>query len=220
MKPIRNRLRFISFYTKNTVYEKTVKDCLVPGLEHWGLPYHIFAVDDLGEWKINSRQRPLYIKKAMELFPTENILWIDADAKILKFPDLLYHIPDACDVGVNYLHWQDHYSHYKDSDRMEILDGTSYYKNSPFMLTFMDEWIDKAVIQGNNHRLTLDVMIKERIHVDLNLFLIPREYCYIMTQPDGTAPAKPLENPTIAHFQASRLARTDLYGKHSNETGF
>ena len=208
-----NNLRFISSFTTGTIYEKVIQDLLVPSLEHWCLPYHIFAKPNLGNWAANSRQRPLYIKEAMEMFPGENILWVDADARILKYPDLLFHIPESIHLGVNYLSWADHYGRPSDEDKTEILDGTSYYKNCKEMIPFMEEWIERSVRAERNHRLTLDTMIKEQMDENLQLFIIPREYCYIMTRPDGSEPYVPIKYPTIAHFQASRLARHNLYDK-------
>lgn len=205
-----NNIRFISSFTTGTIYEKIANEYIRASFEHWNLPYHIFAKPDLGKWDINSRQRPLYIKEAMELFDGENIVWIDADARILKYPNLFFKIPDSCHVGVNYLEHKLHY--YKpESTIIEILDGTSYYKNCPEMITFCDEWIERSVHVNKNHRHVLNEMINEKIKEYLNLFIIPRDYCYILNTPDGRGPAVPIENPVVVHYQASRDARHDLY---------
>jgi len=206
----RNKIRFISSYTIGTCYEQIIKDLLIPDLIRWNLSYHVFEKPNLGSWIINSRQRPLYIKEAMKMFPGENIVWIDADAKILKYPELLFRIPETYDIGVNYLKWKEHYGRPEDKNKIEILDGTSYYKNSPSMLLFIDEWIERSVKVEKNHRHVLGQMIDEQKDKTLNLFLIPREYCYIVSKPDGTQPKIPLNNPTIAHYQASRQARINL----------
>lgn len=210
MGVLMNKLRFISSFTINTIYEKIANEGLRPSLEQFGLPYYIFAKQDLKDWSANSRQRPLYIKEAMEMFPGENLVWIDADAKILKFPELLFHIPDAVHVGVNYFWWCDHYYQHTNSKTIEILDGTSYYKNDDVMKKFVEEWIERVIPNKINHRLELDKMIKEKKD-EINLFLLPREYCYIMTQPNGDQPVIPIQEPIIAHFQASRNARKNLY---------
>ena len=207
-----NKLRFISSFTVGTIYEDIVQN-LLADFVNYQLPYYIFPVSDLGEWKINSRQRPLYIKEAMKKFPGENLLWIDADARILKYPELLFHIPDSCHLGVNYMRWDEHYGRASDVDKVEILDGTSYYRNTPDMIPFMDEWIARAVTAGKNHRMVLKSMIDERIEEHLNIFLLPRAYCYVTTRPDGSKPAIPLQDPVIAHYQASRQAKIDLKGK-------
>jgi hypothetical protein len=204
----KNKIRFISAFTIGTMYDKVYNDFLLPGLIKWNLPYHVFEKPNLGNWAINSRQRPLYIKEAMKMFPGENIVWIDTDAKILQYPELLFKIPETYDIGVNYLKWKEHYGRSDDKNKIEILDGTSYYKNSSSMLIFIDEWIQRSVKVGKNHRHVLDEMIKEQ--KDKNIFLIPRDYCYITTKPDGTQPTIPLKDPIIAHFQASRQARINL----------
>lgn len=206
-----NNLRFISSFTTGTLYEKIIKN-LESDFQKFNLPYHIFEVPDLGEWKANSRQRPLRIKEAMEMFPGENILWVDADARILKYPEVLFHIPQSCHLGVNYLQYSDHYGRPTDGDKVEILDGTSYYKNDYGIKPFIEEWIERSVIAEKNHRHVLKEMIDEQIDEELNLFLIPREYCYIACKPDGSAPAVPIDNPAIIHYQASRLARKGLKG--------
>jgi glycosyltransferase involved in cell wall biosynthesis len=205
----KNNIRFISSFTIGTVYEKIKNDYLLPGLIRWNLPYHVFAKPNLGNWAINSRQRPLYIKEAMKMFPNENIVWIDIDAKILKYPELLFRIPETYDIGINYLKWEEHYGRPEDKNKNEILDGTSYYKNSPSMLLFIDEWIERSVKVDKNHRYILEQMIDEQKN-KLNIFLIPKEYCYITTKPDGTQPSIPLKDPTIAHYQSSRQARINL----------
>lgn len=206
-----NPIRFISSYTKGTIYKNIMDNYLRPSLEKFNLPYHIFEVKDLGHWAVNSRQRPLYIKEAMKLFPGENIVWIDADARVLKSPDVLFHIPLSCHLGANYLMWSDHYGRPGDKDKVEILDGTSYYRNTEDMMPFVDEWIERSVAAGVNHRHMLKEMIDEKIDDKLNLFIIPRSYCYIMTKPDGSDPVVPIKEPVIAHYQASRQARTNLY---------
>jgi hypothetical protein len=208
-----NKIRILSAFTVGTIYEKVMQDLLLPTILQYGIPYYIVPAKDHGEWAVNSRQRPLYIREAMEKFPGENFVWIDADAKILKYPELLFHIPENCDVGVHYMDWADHYGRSNDKGKIEILDGTSYYKNSDKMKKFCDEWIERSVTAGKNHRHVLGTMIDERMDEDLNLFILPRDYCYVLNRPDGSQPAVPLTDPVIAHFQASRLGRHDLYGK-------
>ena len=206
-----NPIRFISSYTEGTIYKDIMDNYLRPSLEKFNLPHHIFSVKDLGHWAVNSRQRPLYIKQAMEMFPGENIVWIDADARILKNPDVLFHIPLSCHLGANYLLWEDHYGRITDKDKVEILDGTSYFQNSPEMLKFMDEWIERSVYDGVNHRRVLGEMIDERIDDNLTMFIIPRSYCYVLTTPDGSEPVNPLKDPTIIHYNVSTKARKNLY---------
>jgi len=212
-----NPIRFISSYTEGTIYKNIMDEMLIPSLEKFNLPYHIFKANDYGSWKINSRQRPLFIKEAMKLFPDENIVWIDADARVLQYPELLFRIPSSVCIGVHYMQWVDHYGRQSDKDKVEILDGTSYYKNCEKMIPFMDEWIQRSVGAEQNHRLTLGKMIEEKIDDDYNIFIIPRSYCYIIDKPDGSKPNVIIDNPVIAHYQASRMARKNLYTGEQHE---
>lgn len=208
-----SKVRFISGFTEGTIYESIIQEGLIPSFKRWGLPFHIYPYKDSGDWATNSRYRPNLIKTAMETFKGENIVWIDADAEIVQFPELLFHIPENIHVAVHYLVWSNHYGRVGDADKVEILDGTSFYRNvDDGLKPFVDEWCDIVNTEKLNHRRVLGAMIDEQIDDNLNVFILPRSYCYIDKKPDGKPPAIPIKDPIIVHHQASRLARINLYG--------
>lgn len=199
-----NNIIFISAFTSRSIYQKLVEENLIPFFKKYQLQHHIFEYKDQGNWAANSRHRPILIKEAMIKYPNHNIVWIDADAKILEVPVLFYTLDAEIQISCHMLNWKLHYGRPSDEGKTEILDGTCYYKNSPEMLEFVDEWIKRSTLSGKNHRLMMGEMIKEK---KLNFFDLPREYCYIVNKPNGDKPAVPIENPIITHHQASRLAR-------------
>lgn len=230
---------YITYYTKGTIYEEVFKTTLLPSLEKWGLDYHAYEIEDTGQWHTNARLKPQIIKRALEEFPDRNIVWIDSDASIEKYPhkiDMINKLRTA-DLATHWLSWEKHYGRDTDKGKFEMLDGTVYFRNTQDIRDFVDLWI-KA--QGtNDHQKTLARMLRgnddvfanpnksiahcgclgmgfslpnknmRRIHFDLDD--LGWEYCYIATRPNGEPPAFPLENPVIVHHQASRIAKRSLH---------
>ena len=95
---------FTSFYTKNTPYEIVIHKYLVPSLIKYDLKHDIVGIDDLGNWNANAGYKPVLIKE-MLLKYKEDICFLDADAKILQYPELLFNIPIQYDFAVHFLDW-------------------------------------------------------------------------------------------------------------------
>ena len=75
--------KVISYYTKNTLYEREVED-LTKSLEDFKLDYHIEGIEDFGGWERNCCFKPTFIKSKLLQFK-KPVLWIDIDAVILHF---------------------------------------------------------------------------------------------------------------------------------------
>lgn len=203
--------RFVSYYTAGTLYEKVMWNYLGPCLETFDLPYHIFGINDLGSWKHNVLLQPSVILTAMKTFPNDNIVWMDSDTMIYHHPELFNRIPERCDIGVYYLNHTDHYGP-QIKTKAELLTGVIYFKNSPKMIEFVDEWLNRSAREDANHRFELAKLIDEKIVGDLNIFLLPRTYAYLATKEDGSLPAVELPDPIIVQHQASMQGKIDLYG--------
>ena len=83
---------FISYYTSG-VYKDVMNNHLLPSLKRWNLQYDIEEVKDFGSWQLNTGFKSKFIKK-MLLKHKQNICFLDADATIEQYPDLLFNIPD------------------------------------------------------------------------------------------------------------------------------
>lgn len=204
---MQNKLIFISFYSKNTVYEKIINARLLPSLKRLNLPYWIKSIENRGSWSRNACQKPAIILEAMNRFQ-EDIIWIDADAEIKEFPSLLYKIPEKYNIGIHYLSWKEHYGRPSDKGKFELIDGTIYIRNNQKMRLFILKWKQISTDKEINHQRILAEMIIER--TDIKVFDFGRKYCYITLTPGNKKPAIELENPIILHYQASRIAKKNL----------
>lgn len=198
---------FISYYTKDTIYQDAINKYLIPSLKKLNLDYHIYAIETLGDWRSNAIQKPLIIQKALNEFRDRDIIWQDADSEVLKEPDLLFNIPAEYDVALAYLNWNAHYG----KEGCEMLDGTVLWRNNERIISFINELIVRSTTQGIDHQKTMAKMIKTEKNI--NVFPLPRTYSYLLSQPNGDKPVIEIENPVIVHHQMSRQGRKSLYEK-------
>jgi len=208
-----NGLKYISFYTIDTLYENLCLTYLLPSLECWGLSYWVKEIKNRGNWAKNTCQKPAIILEALNKYPHHNIVWIDADAEIKNYPILLarlnsIHTYFDYDIGIHYLKWSDHYGRPSDKGKKELVDGTIYIRNNKKMRDFIKEWKKNSTDKEINHQKILEQMLEER--KDIKVYDFGREYCYIDTTSSGKKPAKIIKNPVIVHYQASRQAKKSL----------
>lgn len=207
--------RIVSYYTRKTIYETIMLNYLMPCLHYLKIPYSIFIVQDCGKWETNASFQPEMIWRAMKTFENENIVWMDADVIVQDVPLLFEQIPARCDIGVYYLKHEDHWGGVPPGVQMPkplLNTGVIYFKNSPKMLAFVEEWMLRcSKAQGTSHRIHLAELIDDRINDDLSFFLLPRGYAYVAEREDGKMPAEPMKFPLVIQFQASVFGKKDLY---------
>ena len=80
------RWMVISAYTINTPYEDEVKVLESTLLEH-NVPYKLYPYESQGDWETNCLQKGRIILKAFNELQ-RNIVWLDADAEVLQYPEL------------------------------------------------------------------------------------------------------------------------------------
>ncbi len=200
MKPI-----FISYYTKNTIYQDAINKYLIPSLKKLELQYHIYDIETLGDWKSNAIQKPIILQKALIEFPDNNIIWQDADSEILQDPSLLFNIPVEYDIALHYLNWKAHYGR----EGLEMLDGTVFWRNNEKVRAFINELIKLSTEKGVDHQKTMARMLET--NKSINVFPLPRTYSYLPTQPNGDKSFIEIKNPVIIHYQKSRQGKRSLY---------
>jgi len=203
-----NKPIFISYYTKDTIYQDAINKYLIPSLKKLELEYHIYDIETLGDWKSNAIQKPIILQRALNDFPDRDIIWQDADSEILKYPNLLFNIPEEYDIALHYLNWKAHYGRKGDDGKSEMLDGTVFWRNTDKVKDFILHLIHDSTKKGIDHQKTMAKMLE--INKAFNVFPLPRTYSYLNTKPDGSKPAIEIENPVITHHQLSREAKRSL----------
>lgn len=176
------RFTIVSFYTKHTPYEKEVKN-LVDSLEKVGVSYHVQGVKSLGSWEKNCQYKAQFILDAIQHFET-NIVWIDADAVVMKYPSLFDELD--CDIAYHYL-----------EHRKELLSGTLFIRNNDKMKMVVKRWIEVNATNDRWDQKNLQSIVEA--DAGISKFFLPVAYCKIYDNK-----MQPVAEPIITHYQASR----------------
>ena len=89
----------IAFYTKQTPYEQEIlgldKTC-----KEMGIHCHTKGYRNRGKWVRNAAIKPRFILEMMAKHPGRNLVYLDADARVRKYPGFFEDL-DA-DIGIHY----------------------------------------------------------------------------------------------------------------------
>jgi len=191
--------KIISFYTPN--YKAIAEKYLISSINKLNLNNYIIEVPNQGNWKENTNYKPIFIKECLEKFK-ENLVWIDCDATINSFP-IYFDQLDKSNIDFTYhlLSWEKHYGRPRDKGKFEFLSGTLFFRNNDLVKQFVNIWTECSEEIYPDQK-SLDYTLKK--FGNINSEILPREYCYIDTLPNGNKPSIIIENPVITHYQASR----------------
>lgn len=175
---------------------------LLDSCKQFGLPYHAEAIEDFGSWARNTAYKPRFLLSMLERFPTENIVYLDADAIIRQYPELFERIEG--DVALHFTSRIDpvryrlgrllgqpkqrRYSH-------KVLTGTIFLRNTASSRSFIKAWIEEA---GNMPGREDQDSAERAIDISASTVFsqLPFSYVHIHDHPG--------EGVVIEHFQASR----------------
>lgn len=119
--------RAITFWAGDG-YQRWAKGLEASARAH-GVPLKVYAADDTGDWQKNTLQKATYILKALEEFPGEDILWVDADCSFLQFPSLF----NALDGF--------HYAVYTEGVEVTSINGSvAFFRNIPAVHAVVRLW--------------------------------------------------------------------------------
>jgi hypothetical protein len=194
-----------AFCTTNTPYEEEVKTRLVPSLQKLDIPYYIEAVQNKGNWKTNVAYKPKALYHALEKNPLLNVVGLDADCKVLEYPDLFDNIPLEYDIALHKLDWKTWYGH--NVEKKEVLSGTIFLRNTEAVKNLVKEWYERAIKSNTWEQQVLAQLLEEK---KIPVYELPLSYCYINSLPNGESPKVVIENPVIVHYQASRIYKKRL----------
>jgi hypothetical protein len=204
----------ISYYTRDTAYQKEIQR-LEESLKLFNLPYCFFEKPPLGSWRRNLNFKSSVILEAFKKFKKKDIVFIDADGIVRKYPILF----DELSKSRTY-HMACHYRMYKESlPGGSLLSGTLWFRNVSKTRKLVEKWHKMAwenMDVRHQHCLNLAIHDFEKEGKPVKVFRLPQEYTKIF----DSNYTKGLQ-PVIEHFQASRRFRHKVgYGGHLVDSNF
>ena len=189
----------ISFYTTKSPYEKEVKN-LSKSLDDFNINHIIQAIEPRGTWEENAKYKPIFIKEMLQSTETP-ILWLDADAVVLKYPHIFDTI--TTDVALYYRTTGPCAVRFKG---YELITATMYFNNTSRAEALVDMWLkeqDTTTESSLIEQRSLQHIIPtwQAQHKGTITYL-PQSYCRIFDAPE--------DNTVIQQNQASRRFRREV----------
>lgn len=192
-------LSIISWYTPQ--YKDVMDEYLRPSLKKLDIPYKIYPIDSIGDWRANTCLKPTIIEKAFFQELDRDLLIIDSDARIYDYPKLLDEIPIEYDCAMFWLDWNEWYKN--GSDIKQLATGTLYFRNRPICKELIKVWQEFCSSTPMTDQKVLELALVE--FPDLKIYKLPYEYLWINSLPGNRKPfVKRPDNVIIEHFQISR----------------
>jgi hypothetical protein len=155
-------------------------------------------------WHENVADKPAFILKCLELFPDEDIVWVDIDAKLCQYPVLFDEIEEdfaAYQFPIN------------DKTRGQVrqlygfvLDflyftGTMFFKNNDKARELLRRWL-KCHFVHEKHKCPTQRSLYDALKYDcpkgLNIYNLPESYCYIMPKKGEPDPDRVIEHYIVS----------------------
>lgn len=175
-------MKIVAYYTVDTPYEQEALEFKDSFKEE---NFHIFEVENLGQWELNCAQKPTVIKKAINLFK-EDILYLDIDARLLT---ALPSIPRPDKIGI--CMWNPIWK----LNTTELLSGTIYFPYKEESIQLLDDWIEHQ----KNNPTTWDQKVLQSIIHKYNYELLDLKWVFIEKFMKSF-----VQDPIILHTQCSR----------------
>ena len=192
------KLLYISYYTDG-FYAEVINRCLIPSLDKFEVLYQIYQRPNLHNWHHNGKYKTDIILTALETHPDNDIVFLDADAQIVKTPYAFGQIPKEYNVGVCLLDWYKFWHNQEGQSKRELVASTLFFRNNPETIKFVERW--HKLNQTSNK--WGQVILQELLFANtIKYYELPIEYCRIIKENE--------ELPTdavILQHQASRQGR-------------
>ncbi len=182
----------VSFYTKNTPYEKEAEG-LAKSCDAHGIRYCIEGVTLTDDWHANTLYKPTFLKEQLEKHD-QSLLWVDCDARFRKVP--IFRSGGDLVVYTNSQVSKEDWRRFRSS--CFLICPTQSGK------TFVNRWIyevQKETIKHGDQEAFVNVI---NASGDICMRQLPLGYVYI-----SDLDPEP-EELFIHHFQASRLYQNCL----------
>jgi hypothetical protein len=172
---------YVCYYTENTAYEQEAEH-LRKSLDAFHLDYEIQSRPSRGSWELNCNYKAKFIREMLNKYRHRRVVWLDADARLVRFPQDLHEIEE--DFAVHRLNGH------------ELISATMYFAPGSKSRRLVERWIQ--VNRDNPQewdQRNLDKALKGWRGKEGNLAV---EYCAIVGHK-----THPIE-PVIIQTQASR----------------
>lgn len=156
------------YTTKSEYFKDAMK--MFESCHRFGIGAEIMPYKSFGSWRANANYKGNLVLSALKRHPLVNIVWVDADAAILKYPKLFDDYP--YDIGVYFAEWP------LDSGKKKCSNGTIFFKNTPEVRQFVSEWA--AWSMQNPTKSQQDKFGEMLKASNLNWGELPPEYCMVV----------------------------------------
>lgn len=189
---------YISYFTRDTPYESEAAELAVT-LRQFGLPHDIQGIDARGSWNANAGHKPTFIRDMMLQYDGRPLVFLDADARVVKPPVLFGEINRG---GFDFAaHWlNDH----------ELISACLYFAPTRPAWELVRKW--QAEVAANPNQSTADQACLQAVVENspgLNQYRLPPTYNWISGGRDCDISEQMYGKmePTIVQTQASRRFR-------------
>ena len=201
-------MKYIAWYSENTIYEDIFHSHLEPTLKQFNLDYEAIPMPNYKRWNHNVALKPLVIKNALEKYK-EPLVLLDVDCKINENPLLFETInPDEFDIACHFLEWESWYNRPGET-RRELLTGTMWFNYTEEVLALCHEWYKITWASKCADQPVIEGLLKASFN-SIRVYELPLCYCYINSLPREQPVFVKLQNPVITHFQASRTTKRGI----------
>ena len=179
-----------AFHTNDDIYNAEAAN-LRESLERFKLPYVIKQIEKGDRrWKDICRTKPRFIRDMLDAYG-KDVLYLDADAKVLAHPTLFDNFPG--DLGVHL------------RPPKELFASTIYVKNSVNARFLLERWIWFVMENDKNDDQTmLQRVVDEQGAASKCIVNLPESYACKFAEPGSGA--------VIGQYQASRKVRNRAAG--------
>lgn len=189
----------ISFFTENTPYvEEAAK--LEASLQRFSVPYKIYPRANRGNWIENTQYKSSVLLAALREFPDRAVVWIDADAILLKPPEW-FDRAAAQRFDISFFRLR------SDWNPNELLSGTMFLHNTAVTNALVEAWDRLNQTVKTWDQKTLQMLVDGDFRDKLVVEPLPLEYIKI-DRMDRVQPG--MGDPVVFHNQASRRLKNKL----------
>ena len=178
---------FVNYYTPDNGY-KAYADNLKKSLQRLDLDFDIQPIKNRGNWDENTKVKPEFILKMLDIYSGRPVVWLDADSVVVSLPEILLGCKAdfACRIR----------------DTGELISSVMYFANNDNSRALLNK-TQKLIDAGEKHPFGEQIFFQKALKTFKGTTEnLPETYCSIMGISTHTEPA------VIEQHQASRKLKT------------